>query len=454
MTYAVSIPKVSPPEQHIYMVEQQPGPSYTLKKLVASSGGYSYSSVVSITPDPSILVPKLNHVVYSKFDSDYIIFNILGDFDHESEWISYKISTNSFQNIYSVIDGCIKIASSFTSHEMGCINYDTNVIIFNFDTTTSLHTYTNGGFPEMQGNDAGIAYSNDDSLIFVGLRYCPDFSLCSNVTEIFSIDASDATGYLDYALPLGGRFIVGMETTLGDKFLITSFLTPSNEGEIFIYDYSLPGSLTLVTMSPTTTFLRASSNYTSARIYPVGGGGGGYQITVSERIGNSIQVYNVSTSPPTICHANCDTCTGTTALPTDCLTCSHPRSFSSGSCPCLDGYFDNNDGTCTACNIACQTCTTAAATSCSVCRNGYSIDLATTSCLCEDGKFVDGAGICVACDSNCLTCSGTATNCDTCKTGDGFERTTGPYPFSCICSDDRTLVGIVCQLCASPCQKC
>lgn len=123
------------------------------------------------------------------------------------------------------------------------------------------------------------------------------------------------------------------------------------------------------------------------------------------------------------CHYTCAVCTAGTS--TSCLFCTADahRSLNSVSktCPCDDGYFDNNTSTetCLACHSWCLKCTNSTTTACTQCAATYFLKLDVTTCFSQCPIYFYGKTstmTCEACSSHCIICTNSS-NCSSCDPG-------------------------------------
>lgn len=135
---------------------------------------------------------------------------------------------------------------------------------------------------------------------------------------------------------------------------------------------------------------------------------GGYSIDLQNRCQN--------------CHANCETCNGTTQ--TDCETCYQTgtllylyNSECLPSCPNESFYF-LSDNKCKACDPLCRQCEGSTSSDCLRCyESGSNPFLLNKQCLTSCpliGYYFDANKFCQGCDSTCETCTGSAANCQSC----------------------------------------
>jgi hypothetical protein len=100
-----------------------------------------------------------------------------------------------------------------------------------------------------------------------------------------------------------------------------------------------------------------------------------------------------------VCHFTCKLCIGGTA--NNCLSCpgnSNRFLTTSGSCRCLQGFYNNNQAACGQCLPYCVTCITTGST--------------CTSCLIH--QFIASVGRCQDCRFSCNNCATIETNCTSC----------------------------------------
>ena len=109
------------------------------------------------------------------------------------------------------------------------------------------------------------------------------------------------------------------------------------------------------------------------------------------------------------CDYTCTKCSG----PGVCTECdsSKNRAITNTSCPCQQGYYDNQVVQCATCPSTCLSCTAAGCTSCAASNKRV---LSNYSCPCVIG-FFDLSSVCTVCDLTCVTCSGTYTTCTSCN---------------------------------------
>ncbi|CAG9335755.1 unnamed protein product [Blepharisma stoltei] len=117
---------------------------------------------------------------------------------------------------------------------------------------------------------------------------------------------------------------------------------------------------------------------------------------------------------------------------------------------CIDTYFLNGEGTCSACNPVCATCENSAgncltcsdtthmtaAPACACPTNGA---LSGTTCTCNTGFYFSADTVCSACNPACATCENSAGNCLTCS--DTTHMTAAP---ACACPTNGALSGTTC----------
>jgi hypothetical protein len=87
-------------------------------------------------------------------------------------------------------------------------------------------------------------------------------------------------------------------------------------------------------------------------------------------------------------------------------------------CPCLDGYYDNNQPICLICQYTCNTCINGnQCLTCDATTNRRTFNSHYT-CSCIDRFYDDGKNnqLCLPCVYTCLTCQGAATTCTSCNT--------------------------------------
>jgi proprotein convertase subtilisin/kexin type 5 len=104
------------------------------------------------------------------------------------------------------------------------------------------------------------------------------------------------------------------------------------------------------------------------------------------------------------CHYTCLNCTdGTSTKCTNCNTTAQ-RNLSSGSCVCMNGFYDNTVELCVACQYTCETCTTN--TACLTCSGAAKRTSTGSFCGCLPGFYDNNISqTCLACHYSCKTCT-------------------------------------------------
>jgi hypothetical protein len=155
-----------------------------------------------------------------------------------------------------------------------------------------------------------------------------------------------------------------------------------------------------------------------------------------------------------------------------CQACSSPCetcSTSASSClSCVNGYWYNGAGSCTACSGGqvwssanggtCQSCTVSHCQACSgdvnqctQCSSGYGLASSTSCTLCASNQISDGTYPCTQCNTGCATCTTSTSYCTSCETNYGFSSNTCTQ-----CTPGTYWVGATssCATCDSACATC
>lgn len=134
------------------------------------------------------------------------------------------------------------------------------------------------------------------------------------------------------------------------------------------------------------------------------------------------------------CLSTCLACTNLTA----CTSCNptHNRTIdSNGGCICNARTVDvaASSPICQSCHYSCVTCSGTTKTTCKSCDTGSFRWLSSGSCLCLDGYYDDGTNeICKECHYSCEKCIN-ASNCTACNPA-MYRTTTNPTTGFCSCS--------------------
>ena len=86
------------------------------------------------------------------------------------------------------------------------------------------------------------------------------------------------------------------------------------------------------------------------------------------------------------CHYSCQNCTSARNQ-SRCSRCdsTYFRVLTGTSCPCQDGYFDNNTLLCIICNSSCLTCFNELPNGCLSCNATLNRILVSAECICDVG---------------------------------------------------------------------
>lgn len=165
--------------------------------------------------------------------------------------------------------------------------------------------------------------------------------------------------------------------------------------------------------------------------------------------------FDNNTAICAICHVTCATCDGPTQY--DCLSCNNLkfRSLQSGQCMCKTSYYDYNL-TCYACHYTCYNCTGGTMYDCVNCNNAVTFrnfNGSSGMCYCINGYTDVGVGQCGKCDRTCLTCLTTLMNCITCDPL--HNRVLAGSTCPCLAGYvDTGLVSGLCEKCHYSCITC
>lgn len=159
------------------------------------------------------------------------------------------------------------------------------------------------------------------------------------------------------------------------------------------------------------------------------------------------------------CHYSCQVCKAGDR--SGCIICNTTslRHFDAPttSCPCNDGYYDNNvTEECQVCNTACTLCTTGLPNSCTACSPLYYLLLSKTTCYSTCPDFYYNFQIdftCKECSLNCQVCLNSS-YCSKCAASSLL------YKQACVssCPDGTysvvTASGGICNDCPTGCKTC
>lgn len=169
------------------------------------------------------------------------------------------------------------------------------------------------------------------------------------------------------------------------------------------------------------------------------------------------------TTNPNVCNKcadECSACIG--SLASQCSACSSGNFLSNSTCAaaCLSLYgSQSSSSVCILCDLHCTACAELS-DNCSACVTAGALETFLDSsnavykkCTanCPSTTFANAANhLCEGCDTNCLTCGGSATNCFSCKTGDGWLN------FVCYtnCPNGYFKDTANCTLCDGLCSTC
>ena len=138
-----------------------------------------------------------------------------------------------------------------------------------------------------------------------------------------------------------------------------------------------------------------------------------------------------------------------------CLSCYatllFETSLDSTACVCMNGYYFNNSGLCSACILGCLTCSDG--NTCLTCDSSqkWEKDTNDSTCICTNGYFLGNSSICSTCISGCLACSN-GTTCLTCDSAQKWQKNTTDS--TCICIDGYYLLNKTCVPCQAACLSC
>ena len=166
-----------------------------------------------------------------------------------------------------------------------------------------------------------------------------------------------------------------------------------------------------------------------------------------------------------LCHNTCETCTG--PLNTECTSCgSHPsNSFinlflldNSPSMECVESCgaykFGNvSNHMCEDCFPGCQECTGATGLDCTSCDTMLGYVLNQGTCCPTSSQYFDGAA-CQPCDGSCLTCFNSASECQSCHSGQYLSGTRCVLGENCGVGFYPNINNQMCSSCDSSCHDC